>query len=379
MLELNEWTKNHGLLVVIAVIAIIAVLIASVTVAYLSTQNVCNTSETLSFDLVSDSLEIEIGDTVNIIAQTDLSLEWSLSNPLMGSLRKISENEVAFTASQKNGSVTIYAIAPNTNLMNEVEIQIFTHPEIGLEILSSALLEKGQNYRFAITYTEDSVSIDEIVLKDDLGNIVEGLDVSRNLINIEKVGTYSLEVFGTTYQDKEITDIVFFSVLPKIEAISTKPTSINLVSMAPMDILAIETFLKETHGLNVSLKTISQSGASVKVSAGYVALLFVRDNAEERVWVRNKVSLGDFYPLSDQNGFKQIRVVDDNGSYWIVAVDYSEYTSQITCVVAFPATPTFFIGGQITGGSIDYDSSSSGGGSTPPVVVPSGPSPDISP
>ncbi|MDD3032552.1 MAG: hypothetical protein PHX52_01685 [Candidatus Pacebacteria bacterium] len=376
--KIKEWIKPHGGAVFIALCFIVVIIMAISMICLQQEQSHFEiTEENPSFNLVSEATKIDIGDSVRIVAQTNLTLDWSLNDPLMGNLRKVSNNEVVFTAS-KNGTVIIYANAPNTNYKEEIEIQVFNPPTVSLEILSSALLEKGQNYRFVITYPKDSVTINEITLKDDLGNVVEGLDITHNLINIDNVGIYSLEVSGTTYLGETIRNATHFAILPKIESMSSKPSSISLVSLAPVDIMAIEIFLNETHGLSVDLQHIAEKGTPVRVSDGNVALLFVRDNGEERVWAIEKLTLGDFYPVENQNGFKKVRLSDNQGTYWTIAVDYSEYTSKITCVVAFPEGKGFSLDGQITG-SQSSDSSSGGGGSIPPIVVPSGPSPDISP
>ena len=332
--------------------------------------------------LTPTSTQIEIGDKVTITATipSDLYLEWEVNDPSLGSIKKVSNEKAIFTAI-KNGTAKISVTAPNTPYKDEVEIEIFTHPELKVIVLADALLETNQLYEYEVAYTGDSVSITEIYLTDELGNKVSGL-LPLNMLRFEKGGTYMIKAIGVTYKETPIEGEVSFSVLPKIEAISTKPQSINLVSMAPSDIRAIEVFFKENLGLNVDLLKISREGKLVKdVDQSFVAILFTRDNNEERVWMRTEVNAFDYYP-GEKNNFRTERIGSSRDGYvWTIAVNTNTYTQQISCVMAYPSQKGYYLQKGISysdsGGGGDYTPSTppSGGGGTGG----GGQSPDIPP
>ncbi len=342
------------------------------------------------------STQVEIGEKVKITATTpspDLYLEWEVSDPNLGSIKKTSNQEAVFFAA-KNGTAKITARAPNTPYADVVEIAIFTHPEIEVELLADSLLETNQLYRYDVIYTYDSVSISEINLTDELGNKVEEGLLPSNMLRLEKGGTYVLKVKGVTYKGTPIEDEVSFSVLPKIEAISTRPESISLVSMAPQDIKAIEIFLKENLGLDVNLLKISKEGKLIKdVDQSFVAILFTRDNNEERVWMRTEVDAFDYYP-AERNDFRTERIGSSRDGYvWTVATNSNPYTQQINCVIAYPSQKGYYLqkgidysggdGGDYTPSTPSGGGDTGGGGQSPdipaddPGMDDPSPSPDI--
>lgn len=326
--------------------------------------------------LTPTSTQMEVGEKIQVTATipSDLYLEWLVDDPKLGSMKKASNEEVIFTAI-KNGTVKITATAPNTPYKDDIEIEIFTRPKMEIRVLADSLLETNQLYKYTITYTDDSVSINETYLVDELGNRVDAL-FPQNMLRLERGGTYLLKITGVTYKGTPIEAETSFSVLPKIEAVSGKPATINLVSLAPSDIQAIEVFMKENLGLNVDLLKISKEGKLVKdVDRSFVAILFIRDNNEERVWMRTEVNTFDYYP-EGQKSFRTERIGSSKDGYiWTIGVDISPYTQQISCVMAFPSKGGYHLSnkGYLTSGSGYSDSGGStggGGGKKPSPDIP---------
>lgn len=340
-----------------------------------------------AINIISEQTQIVYGQSVNITAEQaeNLSLNWlNLSDPSLGSFEKISDNNYRFTAASESGTVTITVVAPNTGLRNEpntdlkseIEIEIFAPPTLIVEILSDSTIEIEEDYYYNLSYKNDgSVYLDSVSLVDKNGNVAEGLDTSRQTIRIKEPGIYTLVVAYHDFLGNPLKETETFFATTIVEAILSPQEEIELKSFAPMDILGTENFLKENLGIDISLKKVLQDGKVVTGSKdSYVAFLFVRDLYQPRVWFMTGVNAFDFYP---KDKFKVVTAKSSDGSLWTVAVGYSEYTEQISCVAAFPSIDGYFLELNGLKPNIYFgdDSSSSGGGSSPVVPSGSGPSP----
>jgi len=360
-----------------------AIMVLAVT---LITAGCCSTEEQTIYgpiNISSEALLIEHGQSVNLSAKQaeDLTLNWRVDDELLGSLKMISNNEAVFTSSSKSGTVTIIVTAPNTGLESKIQIKIFASPTLSVKILSDSWIEVEEDYKYFVSYPMDgSVIIDKIYVTDKYNDPVEGLDTRKSIVCFTETGTYNLTVVGHDFLGRNIQSSVIFSVMPVIEAISSIPDSIELKSMAPEDILAVETFLKGNLQIDVNLKKVVSNGKTVTGNGkSLVAFLFVRDLHEKRVWITTGVNIFDFYP---KDKFKAITVKSNlDGNSWTVIVGYSAYTEQITCVAIFPSIDGYYFDSSQNDYSNNDDSSfsgeesSSGGSVVPPIVSPSGPSP----